>query len=111
MPLESAVYGRGPVTCVASSPGSGKQALDQATGHTLGNLAAPFRNPLRARVERKQDLASMIGKLNRDCSRGYNQGETPQGIEFEMVKRRRLAVSFQGMSIAENPSARKSEGR
>lgn len=33
--------------------------------YTLDTLLTPFRSPLRVRVERKQDLASIIDKLYR----------------------------------------------
>lgn len=45
---------RGPVSC-----GHGM--------HTLVMVLAPFRNPLRVRVERKHDLANMTGKLASVC--------------------------------------------
>jgi hypothetical protein len=43
------------------------EAEFQQGQYTLETLLTPFRNPLRVRVERKQDLASIIGKLYRSC--------------------------------------------
>lgn len=45
----------------------------------METLTAPLRSPLRARVERKLDLANIIGKL--DCSRreSRNQDKTAMG--------------------------------
>lgn len=42
-------------------------------------VVAPFRSPLRVRVERKQDLASIIGKLYRGRRESRNQDETAIG--------------------------------
>ena len=44
----------------------GRASLSQ--GRTF--WTAPLRNPLRARVERRADLASIVGKGNRDRGRG-----------------------------------------
>ena len=39
----------------------GEPCTKQPSGHTLVICTAPFRTPANARVERRQDLASMVG--------------------------------------------------
>lgn len=43
---------------------------DSISGRTLAKPVAPFRAPLRMRVERMQDLANMMGKLLSRCVKG-----------------------------------------
>lgn len=35
--------------------------------HTLATLEGPLRRPLKVRVERKHDLANIMGELDRHC--------------------------------------------
>lgn len=55
---------------------------------TLVTLTAPLRSPLRARGARKQDLASIIGKLDRSRRRNRDQGRGV-GMEFDLGGRER----------------------
>jgi hypothetical protein len=60
---------------------------------TLVMVVAPFRSPLRACVERKQDLASMIGKMYLDCSRIRNQEGEERWISVQQSQRlKRLTI-------------------
>lgn len=47
----------------------------------MDTATAPFRSPLRARIERREELASMIGKLDRVRRKGRDRGETAMGGE------------------------------
>ena len=67
-------------------------------------MVAPLRSPLRARVERKQDLANIIGKLGRDCRRGRNQDVKVEGIDLGVARREELTIGVKVMSIRENPA-------
>lgn len=65
---------------------SGIAALSLGNGRarggwrTLEMVTGPFRSPLRARVERKQDLANMIGKLDRFHRESRNRGESAMRV-------------------------------
>lgn len=58
--LAVAVDGRGKVFAPSIAAGDGWLI---SLGRTLAKLEAPFRAPLRMRVERRQDLANMMGEL------------------------------------------------
>ena len=76
----------------ASFPHRKRNGQSSAPRHTLEKVVAPLRSPLRARVERKQDLANIIGKLGRDCRRGRNQDVTVEGIDLGVARREELTI-------------------
>lgn len=77
----------------------------QQDRHTLDTLFTPFRSPLRVRVERKQDLASIIGKLYRSRGRSRYQDVTAMVESISRVGGSKR-LSRRGHTHRENPAFR-----
>ena len=74
--------------------------------HTLVTADAPFRSPLRVRVERREDLANMTGELAAIRSEGHNQiGRGWLGIGVGGRKGSRQG-HFHFAAVRENPAFR-----
>lgn len=70
-------------------------------GRTLETLTAPFRSPLRARVERRPVLANIIGKLDR--IRKVNRDRGDGGMWFDLGVGGRKGFSRRSHECRENP--------
>lgn len=69
--------------------GAGLQLVEaQVIICTFVTLTAALRSPLTARGARKQDLASMVSKLDRNRRRNRDQGRGV-GMEFDLGGRER----------------------
>ena len=75
--------------------------------HTLVTVEAPLRSPLRARVERKEDLAHMIGKLASIPRESRNRIGRGWGLDIEVGGRKgSKARPFASLASEENPAFR-----
>jgi hypothetical protein len=71
--------------------------------HTLVTGVAPFRSPLRVRVERRHDLANMIGKMASVREEGRSRGGTALRLDLEVGSK---SLKARALAIAENPAFR-----